>query len=168
MRIPVWAGTKVRQDQLGSGTFFCPNCKDIQAYKYVHARKTAHVYGISVMPLKDYGELVVCENCESAYSPEVLLKDVQLGLIVQHQKVIINKKLSHGFCLSDIVEEESKYFGDDSLGWMIVKIVNGEDIKVCTGCGLGYASSITYCPDCGAKLAADKLEEESSDVFRDW
>ena len=66
------AGTKVEENQVGSGTFNCPNEGSKQPYRHVRLEKKATAFFMPVATMSDLGEYVECQSCGATYEPEVL------------------------------------------------------------------------------------------------
>lgn len=71
------AGTKVSEDQIGSGTFNCPYEGSPQQYRHVRLQKKATAFFVPVVNLSDIGEYVQCQSCGSTFNPEVLTRRTQ-------------------------------------------------------------------------------------------
>jgi hypothetical protein len=67
----IW-GSKVREDQLSLGQFFCPNCKDDAPYKRVRTARYFTLYFIPLFVTEDFGETVRCGRCRQDFRTVVL------------------------------------------------------------------------------------------------
>ena len=94
------AGTKVEENQVGSGTFNCPHEGSKQPYRHVRLEKKATAFFVPVATMSDLGEYVECQSCGSTYKPEVLeirtQEDLDTALAVAVLRLCIEVVLADG------------------------------------------------------------------------
>jgi len=94
------AGTKVEENQVGSGTFNCPYEGSKQPYRHVRLEKKATAFFVPVATMSDLGEYVECQSCGSTYKPEVLKirtqEDAENALAVAVLRLCIEVVLADG------------------------------------------------------------------------
>jgi hypothetical protein len=73
----VIAGTKGATTTVGSGEFYCPQCKKYTRYLRQQVHQKATVFFVPVANLKLLGEYIECQNCKGTYKLEVLEYDPQ-------------------------------------------------------------------------------------------
>jgi hypothetical protein len=67
----IW-GSKVKEDQVAQGQFFCPGCATDASYKRIKVAKYFTLYFIPLFPTESFGEYVRCGSCRGDYKPGVL------------------------------------------------------------------------------------------------
>lgn len=67
----IW-GSKARQKALGTGSFYCPGCRDHTGYTHLRVSRYFTLYFIPLFPTATLGELVRCDRCNGDYKPAVL------------------------------------------------------------------------------------------------
>lgn len=67
----IW-GSKGKSKTIGSGTFYCPNCKSHRLYKNEEVSRYFTLYFIPLFKTHKLGEYIVCQTCLKTYKPEVL------------------------------------------------------------------------------------------------
>lgn len=67
----IW-GSKAKESQIGSGTFFCPNCMADSPYSHMRVSRYFTLYFIPLFPTSKLGEYVRCRSCNSELSDAVL------------------------------------------------------------------------------------------------
>ena len=94
------AGTKVEENEVGSGTFNCPNEGSKQSYRHVRLEKKATAFFVPVATMSDLGEYVECQSCGATYKPEVLeyrtQEDLDNALAVAVMRLALEVVLADG------------------------------------------------------------------------
>ncbi|MEY4386491.1 MAG: hypothetical protein RLY20_1774 [Verrucomicrobiota bacterium] len=67
----IW-GSKGKEVQAGSGSFFCPSCRADAPYTLMRVSKYFTLYFIPLFPTGTIGQYVRCFNCKHEY-PDVIL-----------------------------------------------------------------------------------------------
>ena len=57
---------------IGQGVFHCPHESADRDYRLRVARRWFHIFWLPIIPLKQFGEIVECETCNSRYEVDVL------------------------------------------------------------------------------------------------
>jgi hypothetical protein len=57
---------------IGHGVFHCPHESADRDYRLRVARRWFHIFWLPIVPLKQFGEIVECETCNSRYEVDVL------------------------------------------------------------------------------------------------
>jgi len=65
-------GLRVYYRVIGQGVFHCQRCGGDRPYRLRSGRRWFHLFFIPLIPLARLGEHVQCQNCRTAYRPEVL------------------------------------------------------------------------------------------------
>lgn len=68
----IW-GWKGKEHRIGSGRFFCPNCRSEAAYDHMRVSRYFTLYFIPLFPTSALGQYVRCCSCK-AQLKEVVLK----------------------------------------------------------------------------------------------
>ena len=66
----IW-GSKVKEKQVGTGTFYCPGCRADTPYSHQRVSKYFTLYFIPTFPMENLGEYVRCTRCAGEYAPTV-------------------------------------------------------------------------------------------------
>ena len=67
----IW-GSKVCEDDVSSGEFYCPRCMTIKRYTRKEVCRRFTLYFIPLWKTEDLGEVVECRACGQGYKPEIL------------------------------------------------------------------------------------------------
>ena len=67
----IW-GSKAKESQIASGTFFCPNCMADSPYSHMRVSRYFTLYFIPLFPTSTLGEYVRCCSCNGDL-PNVVL-----------------------------------------------------------------------------------------------
>lgn len=67
----IW-GFRARFKTIREGLFHCPVCKSDQAFRERSARRWFTFFFIPIIPLKELGTVIECQNCEKQFDEEVL------------------------------------------------------------------------------------------------
>ena len=67
----IW-GSRVREKQVGTGTFHCVNCHVGCAYAHMEVARWFTLYFIPVFPTQTLGEYVRCLRCSGQFKTTVL------------------------------------------------------------------------------------------------
>ncbi len=66
----IWGSTGKRR-QVGSGTFFCPACRQDAAYALMRVSRYFTLYFIPLFETRNLGEYVRCGSCQAELNPQV-------------------------------------------------------------------------------------------------
>ncbi len=67
----IW-GSKAKQHTVGTGVFFCPNCRLDATYDHIRVSRYFTLYFIPLFPTSTLGEGVECKSCGSQFNMSVL------------------------------------------------------------------------------------------------
>ena len=67
----IW-GSKAKESQVGTGTFFCPSCMADSPYAHMRVSRYFTLYFIPLFPTSTLGEYVCCRTCNGQLSNVVL------------------------------------------------------------------------------------------------
>ncbi|WP_146850994.1 zinc-ribbon domain-containing protein [Brevifollis gellanilyticus] len=67
----IW-GSKAKQKEIGSGQFYCPQCRQQSAYAHLRVSQYFTLYFIPLFPMETLGEGVCCRSCASEFNISVL------------------------------------------------------------------------------------------------
>ena len=67
----IW-GSKPKEQEIGCGTFHCPNCDAQRSYKRMAVSRHFTLYFIPLFETGDAGEYVQCQMCNTRFDPGVL------------------------------------------------------------------------------------------------
>lgn len=67
----IW-GSKAKRKQIGTGTFYCPQCRKESPYAHIRLSRYFTLYFIPLFPTKTLGEAVRCLSCFGEFTPGVL------------------------------------------------------------------------------------------------
>ncbi len=65
-------GTTGKEKRVGSGRFFCPQCRQDAAYAHVRASRYFTLYFIPLIPMGKLGEYVECAECGNRFDVKIL------------------------------------------------------------------------------------------------
>lgn len=67
----IW-GSRARQKQIGTGTFYCPKCRRDSTYSHLRVSRYFTLYFIPLFPTQTLGEAVACQTCAGQFNPTIL------------------------------------------------------------------------------------------------
>lgn len=67
----IWGSKGIRK-RIGSGTFFCPQCRRDSGYTQMRLSRYFTLYFIPLFPTKTLGEAVQCDSCSGSFNMGVL------------------------------------------------------------------------------------------------
>ena len=67
----IW-GSKRKDKTLGTGTFYCPQCKSHQAFRHAELSRYFTLYFIPLIKTHKLGEYIECQSCLKTFKPEVM------------------------------------------------------------------------------------------------
>ncbi len=67
----IW-GSKAKESQIATGTFFCPNCMADSGYTHMRVSRYLTLYFIPLFATSTLGEYVICHGCNGQLSDRVL------------------------------------------------------------------------------------------------
>jgi hypothetical protein len=67
----IW-GSKARQKQIATGTFFCPSCRVTSPYSHIRWARYFTLYFIPLFPTQTLAETVKCNACAGEFKPTIL------------------------------------------------------------------------------------------------
>ncbi len=153
-------GTKVRQQIIGEGQFYCPKCQSQRAYIHKKASRYLSLYFIPIIPMGKLGEFVECQTCGTTFEPSVL--QVRGPVRARHQSTpsenlvqIINSvpaRLNHGVPVEYLARDLTAAGVDRDVVMSMIEPHLAAGRKMCEACGLTYAAPATKCAECGNPL----------------
>lgn len=67
----IW-GSKAKESQVATGTFFCPQCMADSYYSHMRVSRYFTLYFIPLFPTSTLGEYVRCHGCQGEMSHSVI------------------------------------------------------------------------------------------------
>jgi hypothetical protein len=67
----IW-GSRAREKQIATGTFYCPSCHASGAYSHQRIARYFTLYFIPLFPTETLGEYIRCMRCSGEFKPVVL------------------------------------------------------------------------------------------------
>ncbi|MEA3209107.1 MAG: hypothetical protein QOE70_2164 [Chthoniobacter sp.] len=67
----IW-GSKAKQKQIATGTFYCPQCRKESAYSHLRVSRYFTLYFIPLFPTQTLGEAICCTTCAGEFKTAVL------------------------------------------------------------------------------------------------
>lgn len=65
------SGTKVMDREVGSETFFCPNCRQTTECRLLRYREWFTLYWVPIVPMRDVARAVECSVCRQKYKEPI-------------------------------------------------------------------------------------------------
>jgi hypothetical protein len=144
-------GTITTRKEVGTGRFYCPNCRRVRPYKRQRLTRCFSVYFIPLFKVADAGESVECMKCRLEWKPQVLrltppsrdertMTEIRQwlaqGLTIGEVRAILGRRGMGGAAV------------EESIGWA----ASGKS-SVCTHCQRAYPSHRRSCPECGRGMS---------------
>jgi hypothetical protein len=147
----IYWGTISRRKEVGTGRFYCPNCRRMRPYKRHRLTRCFSVYFIPLFPIADAGEIVECMKCRQEWKPRVL----RLTPSSRDGRTMteIRQWLGQGLTIGEV----GAILGRRGMGGAEVEewidwAASGES-SVCTHCQRAYPSHRRSCPVCGRAMS---------------
>ncbi len=150
-------GTNSREVEVDRGTFVCPYCGVERAYVRKKVGTYFTLFFIPLFRIKDHGELIECQTCRRAYTPEVLThlpgpppEPTEIARLT----ATVRRDLESGMPLQMARQKLLNEGIHEASAAHTVEVAAGEGVKTCPACGLSYLRSIARCSSCGTELVA--------------
>jgi len=154
-------GTRVRHKTIGEGEFFCPHCQSTCRYEHKSARQLFTLYFIPVIPIKQLGEFIMCQNCGGTFKAEARFLRASPAAVSGQQRQTedlaslmnsVKSKLEKGVSIDYMVRDLTSAGLNYDMARQTVENAAGEGRRVCETCGLTYAAAASTCTECGGAL----------------
>jgi hypothetical protein len=147
----IFWGTICRRKEVGTGHFYCPNCRRMRPYKRLRLTRCFSVYFIPLFPLADAGEIVECMKCRQEWKPRVLR--LTPSSCDERTMTEIRQQLAQGLSIGEV----RAILGRRGMGGAAVEewigwAASGKS-SVCTHCQRAYPSHRRSCPECGRAMS---------------
>ena len=124
------AGIKGDTTTVARGEFFCPRCNTYTRYNHNQVHEKATVFFIPVIKLRQLGEYIECQSCDSTYEigvleydPEQEKKEIEAMYLLGIKKVMTTMMLADGK-----IEENEKNMMKDIYQKMADSTLSNYDI----------------------------------------
>ncbi len=157
----IW-GSKGKTKTIGTGTFYCPNCRSTRQFKHEKVGKYFTLYFIPLFQTEKLGEYIECQDCFMTFKPEVLNVSRQFERSVEDERKAIeflgkiSDGLDTGVPIQAIVSGLIKAGIEKKIAAQMVYAATKGETRECSQCELVYKASISYCSSCGSQLMAVK------------
>ncbi len=157
----IW-GSKGRTKTIGTGTFFCPNCRATRQFKHEKVGKYFTLYFIPLLKTEDLGEYIECQGCLMTFKPEVLKVSKQFERNVEDERKAneftskISEELDSGVSIQAIAAGLVEAGIEKEAAAQVLLAATNRETKECPKCELVYKASISYCSSCGSRLTVVK------------
>ena len=155
----IW-GTRGRETEIGTGTFYCPKCDAQKPYTRKKVGSYFTLFFIPLFEIKKLGEYLQCAECNTTFKPEVL--NIKAITSEQRQVLMVKRDLASGTPLQMAETKLINAGMDTDAAEQIVNQASPEEMRECDGCQLTYVASITKCSKCGGQLSLPKMMHKSS------
>jgi len=146
----IW-GTKGREKEIGTGTFYCPRCDTQKPYTRKKVSKYFTLFFIPLFEIKELGEYLQCSECNTTYKPEVL----NFSPLTAEQREVLKVKqdLASGTPYQMAQTKLINSGVEPEKAALIVNQASPDESQECDQCHLTYVSAISKCSNCGGQLA---------------
>jgi hypothetical protein len=147
----ICSGTICRSKEVGTGRFYCPNCRRMRIYKRQRLTRCFSVFFVPLVPLADAGEIVECMKCRQEWKPTVL--QVTPSSCDERTMMEIRQWLAQGSTIGEVRAILGRRgMGEDAIEESIGWAASGES-SVCDHCQRAYPSHRRTCPACGRGMS---------------
>ncbi len=143
-------GSRVREKEIASGQFNCPNCKATRPYIQKQIGKYFALYFIPLFKTSDLGDFVECQVCHQKYKPEVLTykEPSQADRMMASIKTELDSGLPLHMARQKLIDANV----NPETALKVVNAAAGDHPVTCPKCGFIYKNTIRSCTNCGTKL----------------
>lgn len=153
-------GTRGRETSEGKGKFYCPNCSvtrdDERVYERKKRRNYFSIYFVPLVPLGSGDEYVVCQNCGTAFAPDIVDANFtpkrRIAPLAQ-QLNTLKQRLEEGTPVEYAVADLTAAGLERNVAQENVRQVIGQQRRACPDCGLTYAASVERCVEDNTPLS---------------
>ncbi len=155
----IW-GSKGKTKTIGTGTFYCPNCRSTRQFKHEKVGKYFTLYFIPLFQTEKLGEYIECQVCLMTFKPEVLQVSKQIERDVEDDRKVvdflrkISDELDSGAPIQAILRGLMETGIEKKTAAQMVYTAAKGDIRECSQCESLYKGSLSYCSSCGSRLRA--------------
>jgi len=93
----VW-GTKITDEVVGTGQFYCPGCMQDRAYRLRRPKKWGCIYWMPIFPLQEFEPYVECAACNKTYPETARRQDAASAQQQLHAQRTRDGDLSRMLC----------------------------------------------------------------------
>jgi len=155
----IW-GTRGRETEIGTGTFYCPKCDAQKPYTRKKVARYFTLFFIPLFEIQKLGEYLLCAQCNTTFKPEVL--NIKALTPEQRHVLTVKRDLASGTPLQMAQIKLVNAGIDTEAAAQIVNQAAPEEIRECDVCDLTYAAGITKCSKCGGQLSMSKMIHKGS------
>ena len=148
-------GTKGRETEIGTGTFYCPKCDSQRPYTRKKVARYFTLFFIPLLEINKLGEYLQCAECNTTYKPDVL--KIKSPTPEQREVLRVKHDLASG---TPLQMAQTKLINAGINAEAAAQIVNQAapgEIRECDVCQLTYITDITKCSNCGKQLSLPKM-----------
>jgi hypothetical protein len=145
-------GNKVRYKTIGSGRFYCPQCKTPRDYELRQARNWFALYFIPIVPLNQLGEFVTCLTCGMNFQKDVLSSPMPSNTPLDRLTREAQADLDSGTPIEMARQKLINTGLSRDLVAQVIAQAAGPDRKHCPNDNLTYRATAQRCAQCGAWL----------------
>jgi hypothetical protein len=143
-------GSSVREKEIASGQFTCPNCRVLRPYIQKRIDKYFAIYFVPLFKTSDLGEYVECQVCHQKYKPDVLFYKEPSP--AERMMASISAEVDGGLPLHMARQKLIDANVDPMTATQVVNTAAGEHPVTCPKCGFQYKNTIRSCANCGTKF----------------
>ena len=155
----IW-GTRGRETEIETGTFYCPKCDTQKPYTRKKVSKYFTLFFIPLFEINKLGEYLQCVGCNLTFKPDVL--NIKSVTPEQRQVRMIKRDLSSGTPLQMAQTKLVNSGMDTEAAARIVNQASPNEMRECDVCHLTYVAAITKCSKCGGQLSFPKILHTNS------
>jgi len=155
----IW-GTRGRETEIGTGTFYCPKCNDQKPFTRKKVGKYFTLFFIPLFEINKLGEYLLCTECNTTFKPEVL--NIKAITPEQRQVLMVKRDLASGTPLQMAETKLINAGMDTEAAAQIVNQASPNEMRECDVCHLTYVAAITKCSKCGGQLSFPKIMHTDS------
>jgi predicted RNA-binding Zn-ribbon protein involved in translation (DUF1610 family) len=148
-------GSRGRETELGSGTFYCPHCGTTRPYKRKRLANYFTLYFIPLFQVQNLGEFVQCQVCKQTYKSDVL--NLRPPTAAERFAAAARADLDSG---TPVHMAERKLINsgvDEATAKKAVEMVMGGRRRTCPQCGYVYRETVERCTNCGSLLTTEGI-----------
>jgi len=155
----IW-GTRGRETEIGTGTFYCPKCDDQKPFTRKKVGNYFTLFFIPLFEIKKLGEYLQCADCNTTFKPEVL--NIKAITPEQRQVLMVKRDLASGTPLQMAQTKLINAGMGTEAADQIVNQASPEEMRECDLCQLTYVAGINKCSKCGKQLSLPKMTHKGS------
>lgn len=149
----IW-GSKGKTKVIGSGQFYCPQCKTTRAYQKKKIGKYFTLYFIPLFETQKLGEYIECQTCFTPFETSVLTYNQEIVGKMRNFLTLLEEQSAKGIPVNVMYNQLIEMGLEEEIANNLIAIITEGKMLVCENCRLVYSAKLKFCSTCGKQLTS--------------